>query len=107
MKDELGGKIVSEFIGLKSKMYSLVTVDDEEKIIAKGVNVELKHSEFFDVLFGKKIIKHNMKRNQSKLHRLGTYDVRKVSLSCFDDKRYILDNGIDTLAYFHKDICSD
>ena len=107
MKYELGGKIVSEFIGLKSKMYSLVTVDDEEKIGAKGVNAGLRHSEFFDILFDKKIIRHNMKRIQSKLHRLGAYDVRKVSLSCFDDKRYILDDGINTLAYFHKDICSD
>ena len=45
-----------------------------------------------------------MKRIQSKLHRLGTYDVFKISLSSFDDKRYILDNGVDSLAYFHKDI---
>ena len=29
-----------------------------------------------------------------------------ISLSCFDDKRYVLDNGINTLAYFHKDIVS-
>ena len=45
-----------------------------------------------------------MKRIQSKLHRIGTYDVCKISLSCFDDKRYILDDGVNTLAYFHKDI---
>ena len=106
MKDELGGKIMSEFIGLKSKMYSLITVD-EETIKAKGVNIKLKHSEFDDVLFNRKIIRHNMKRIQSKRHRLGTYDVSKISLSCFDDKRHILDNGIDSLAYFHKDICGD
>ena len=86
MKDEMGGGVISEFIGLKSKMYSLVTLDDEEKIRAKGVNVKLRHSEFYDVLFGEKIVRHNMKRIQSKLHRLGTYDC-KVSLSCFDDKR--------------------
>ena len=48
-----------------------------------------------------------MKRTQSIRDRLGTYDVYKVSLSCFDDKRYILDNGIDTLAYFHQDICDN
>ena len=48
-----------------------------------------------------------MKRIQSKLHRigLGTY-VCKISLSCFDDKRYILDDGINSLANFHKDIKS-
>ena len=70
---------------------------------AKGVNKKLKHSEFVDILFNKKVIRHNMKRLQSKLHRLGTYDVFKVSLSCFDDKRYVLDDGINTLAFFHKD----
>ena len=43
-----------------------------------------------------------MKRIQSKLRKI-TYEVCKISLSCFDDKRYILDNGINTLAYFHKD----
>ena len=52
----------------------------------------------------KKIIRHNMKRIQSKLHRIETYDVCKISLSCFDDKRYVLDDGINTLAYFRKDI---
>ena len=45
-----------------------------------------------------------MKRIQSKLHRIRTYNVCKISLSCFDDKRYVLDHGVNTLAYFHKDI---
>ena len=44
-----------------------------------------------------------MKRIQSKRHKLGTYEIDKISLSCFDDKRYVLDDGICTLAYFHKD----
>ena len=42
---------------------------------------------------------------QIKLHRIGTY-VCKISLSCFDDKRYISHNGINGLTYFHKDIKS-
>ena len=45
-----------------------------------------------------------MKRIQIKLHRVGTYHVYKISLSCFDDKRYVLDDGVNTLAYFHQDI---
>ena len=45
-----------------------------------------------------------MNRIQSKLHGLGTYDVYKISLSCFDDKRYVLDDSVNTLAYFHKNI---
>ena len=52
------------------------------------------------------MIRHNMKRIQSKFHSFGTYDACKISLSCFDDKRYTLDDGINSLAYFHKDIRS-
>ena len=54
MKDEFKGKIISEFVGLKSKMYSLISVDDEEVSKAKGVNKKMKHKEFVDVLFNKK-----------------------------------------------------
>ena len=43
-----------------------------------------------------------MKRIQSKSHKLGTYEIDKISLSCFDDKRYVLDDRTRTLAYFHK-----
>ena len=42
-----------------------------------------------------------MKRIQSELHKIGTYDVCKIPLSCFDNKRYILD-AINSLACFHK-----
>ena len=85
-------------------MYSLITVKDKEVIKAKGVHKKLRHEEFVDVLFNKKIIRHNMKRIQSKLHKIGTYDVCKISLSCFDDKRYVLDDGVNTWAYLHKNI---
>ena len=43
-----------------------------------------------------------MKRIQSKKQKLGTYEIDKISLSCFDNKRYVLDDGIYTLVYFHK-----
>ena len=45
-----------------------------------------------------------MKRIQSKLHSGRTYEINKISLSCSDDKRYVLDDGINTLPYGHKDI---
>ena len=86
MKDEFKGRIISEFVGLKSKMYSLIGVDDEEVTKAKGVNKKIRHKEFVDVLFNKKLIRHNMKRIQSSLHRIGMYDFCKISLFCFDDK---------------------
>ena len=51
-------------------------------------------------MFKKKIIR----RNQGKKHKLGTYEINKISLSCFDDKRFVLGDVIHTLAYFHKDL---
>ena len=44
-----------------------------------------------------------MKRMQAKKHKIGTYEINKISLSRFDDKRYILDDGVNTLAYFYED----
>ena len=43
-----------------------------------------------------------MKKIQSEKYKLGTYEIDKISLSCFDDKRYVLYGGIYTLSYFHK-----
>ena len=56
-----------------------------------------------DVLFNEKTISLKMKRIQSKKYKLGTYEIEKISLSCFDGKRYVLDDGIRTLACFHRD----
>ena len=50
----------------------------------------------------KKLIRYKMKIIQSKKHKLGTYEFDKVSLSCFDHKKYVLDDGMYTLSYFHK-----
>ena len=44
-----------------------------------------------------------MKRIQAKKQKIGTYEIDKISLLCCDDKRFVLDDGIHTLAYFHKD----
>ena len=43
-----------------------------------------------------------MKRIQAKKHKIGTYEIDKISLSCFDDKRYVLDDGVNTLARLYK-----
>ena len=110
MKDELNGVKIVKFVGLKSKMYSLIASDYKEVNEGKGVKKKLRHKEYLSVLFGKKVVRHKMKRIQSVLHDVGTYDINKISLSCFDDKRYVLSDGINTLAYFHKDIehfCKD
>ena len=98
------GKIKVEHKGMKSKMHSMLLDDGKESNTAKGVNTATEFNEFKDTLFDKKVIRHKMKRIQGKKHKIGTYEINKTSLSCFDDKRFVLDDGIHTLAYFHKDL---
>ena len=59
-------------------MYSLLSVNNKELTKAKRVNKKIRNKDFVDVLFNKKIIRHNMKRIQSKLHKIRTYDVYDV-----------------------------
>ena len=102
MKDEYGGKSILKFVGLKSKMYSILDESNNEKITTKGHNGFIEFQVFYDTLFNKKFLRHTMRRIGSKNHNLGIYQTNKRSLSYFDDKRYILKNGINTLAYGHK-----
>ena len=89
MKDEYGGKSIVKFVGLKSKMYSLLDGSNNEKITNKVHNGYIEFQEFCDTLFKKKILRHTMRRIGSKNHNLVTYETNKISLSCFDDKLYI------------------
>ena len=104
MKDESEGRIIGEFVELKSKMYSMKNIDGKESNMAKGVNIATEFNEFKDTLFNKKIIRHKMRRTQGKKHKIGTYEINKISLSVFDDKRFVLNDGIHTFAYFDKDL---
>ena len=79
---------INKFVGLKSKMYSILSDDDKESNTEKEVNTATEFDEFRDTLFNKKITRHKMKRIQSKKHKLGTYEINKISLPCFDDKRF-------------------
>ena len=98
MKDISQRKIINEFVRLKSKMYSMKNIDGKESNTAKGVNIATEFNEFKDTLFNKKVLRHKMRRIQSKKQKLVTYEINKISLSCFDDKRFVLDDGIHTLA---------
>ena len=101
MKDVIGSIAIEEFVGLKPKMYLLLVDNNSEHTKVKGVKrnvVILSHREYKDVLLNNKCIRHSMNRIQSKEHRIGTYEINKISLSCFDDKIYIQNNGYDGLA---------
>ena len=99
--------MIIEFVGLRSKTYSILDANNNEKITSKGHNGFIEFQEFYDTLFKKKILRHTMRGIKSKNHNLGTYETNKRYLSCFDDKRYILKNGINTLAYGHKTYKND
>ena len=66
MEDVSEGKINDEFAGLKSKMYSMKNIDGRESNTAKGVHIATQFNEFKDTLFNRKVVRHKMKRIQSK-----------------------------------------
>ena len=78
-------------------------IGGKEYNTAKGVSIATEFDKFKDVLFNKKIIRHKMKRIQTEKHKLGTFEIDKISLSCFSDNRHMLYDGIHALAYFRKD----
>ena len=96
MKDEYGGVNIDQFFGLKSKMYSIKKINGSDSSTTKRVNIATVFNEFKDVLFNKKVIRHDMKRIEAKKHKIVTCEINKIYLSCFDDKRYILDDGVNT-----------
>ena len=108
-KDEAAGIPIIEFIGLRSKMYSYIKDNQKGGKTAKGIkkNViknNIMHDDYKETLFNNKQMYHKMKTIRSENHQLGSYELNKVSLSCFDDKRYIHNNGIDSYAYGHNNI---
>ena len=105
-KDEAAGVPICEFVGLKSKMYSYVKDNDKGGKTAKGVKKivirnNIKHDDYKRTLLNEEQLHHRMKTIRSHKHQLGSYEINKISLSCFDDKRYILDDGISSYAYGH------
>ena len=62
MKDVSEGKIIDEFVGLKSKMYSMKSIDGKESNTTKGANIVTQFNEFKDALFNKKVVGHKMRR---------------------------------------------
>ena len=104
MKDEYGETATYEHIGLKSKMYSIRDIRNHEKSEYKGHNSDIKFDEYKDTHSNEKVIRHDMRGIKSRDYIITTYEKNKISLSAFDDKWYIYDDGINTLPYGHKDI---
>ena len=108
-KDEAADVPVVEFVGLRSKMYSYMKDNDKCGKTAKGIKKNIiikniKHIDYKEVLFNNKQMQHTMKTIRSNNHQLGSFELNKISLSCFDDKRFIHQNGITSFAYGHYKI---
>ena len=110
MKDEAAGKIIKEFVGLRAKLYSYKMYEGEEEIKkCKGIKKQvvkssISHEDYKTCLTtGKEQLrKQNILRSYD--HEVYTEEVNKVALSALDDKRYILSDGVHTLAWGHYKI---
>lgn len=104
MKDDCNGRLMTEFIGLASKMNctQVENVDDAKK--AKGIKSNIvknniNSSHFRDCLFNLNLIYRDQCKIMSKYHKLYTVKFKKLAK---DDKRYVLKNSTDTLPWGHK-----
>jgi hypothetical protein len=112
-KDETDGIPIVEFCGLRSKMYSILLENDKNKKVGKGIKKSaLKklviHDDYKRCLFGNKKNDQRQEISFNNLrtfnHQIGLYKYTKIGLSCSNDKQYILDDGITSLSYGHKNI---
>jgi hypothetical protein len=109
-KDETASIPPREFVGLKSKMYSLlVSPDENPKMTAKGVkrtwvDAKLRHDNFRHVLESRTETYADFYKFTSKRQTIHTELIHKKCLDAFDDKRYLLDDGITSFSYGHKNI---
>ena len=109
MKDECDGRIMTEFVALRPKLYSFLIEDNEkvrEKQKAKGVKKcmikkSLRHENFLKCLKTGESQVRKQSLFRSRDHHIFTENMLKVALSANDDKRIVLKNGIDTLSLGH------
>ena len=107
MKDEAGGKIIEEFVGLRSKLYSYKMFEGKEEKKCKGikkvvVKKQISFEDYKECLFSRTPQMRKMNVIRSHQHEIFSETVNKIALSANDDKRIILDDGISTLAFGNK-----
>ncbi|XP_044733270.1 uncharacterized protein LOC123295875 [Chrysoperla carnea] len=108
MKDELNGKIMTEFIGLRAKMYTYKIDNDNENIVKKikgikrdVVKNQITFEDYYECLNKSKIKVTSQKCIRSFKHKLYSIKESKIALSGNDDKRCMIDNSFDTYAWGH------
>jgi hypothetical protein len=106
MKPEYPNDVITEFIGLRSKMYSLQFESGKEDKKAKGItkNVikrSIHYEDYKNILKNLGKMYSRMKMIRSQNQRIYIMEQNKISLSAYDDKRYILEDGISCSAHVH------
>ncbi|CAB0039840.1 unnamed protein product [Trichogramma brassicae] len=112
MKDELCGKILRRFCGLRSKMYSVDIqnggfIKKIKGIKSSVVKNTITFDDYLQCLRENTIISREQHNIRSRLHVLRSEKERKIALSPHDDKRYLVPGTVDTLPWGHKDIASE
>ena len=106
IKDEAGGKQITEFVGLRSKLYAYKMHCGKEEKKCKGVKKgvvkkEITLEDYKNCLFTKEEQQRTMNAFRSRKHNIYTESITKTALSANDDKRIILEDGINTMAIGH------
>ena len=105
-KDEAGGKVIDEFVGLRAKLYSYKMLEGEESKKCKGVKKSvvkksITHEDYKKCLCTEKEQLRKMNVIRSHMHEVYTEEVNKIALCPSDDKRHILEGLMHTLAFGH------
>lgn len=106
MKDECGGKIMTHFVGLRSKLYSYRVQGGVVGKRAKGIkkvtiDKTISFDDYVTCLRENTPAFRKMSLIRSQKHQLRTVEMNKIALCSDDDKRYVCENGINTLAWGH------
>ena len=107
IKDELGGKIITEFVTLRPKTYSFLADDGKEDKKAKGtkkcvIKKMIKFNDYKKCLLNDEVILKSQQRFISKRHDVYTENINKIALSNNDDKRIVSSNKISSYPYRYK-----
>ena len=107
MKDELGGKIITEFVTLRLKTYSYLTDDGKEDKKTKGtkkcvLKMMIKFNDYKKCLLNDEVILKSQQRFISKKHDVYTENINKIALSNNDDKRIVSSDKITSYPYGYK-----
>ena len=107
MKDELGGKIITEFVILRPNTYSYLTDDGKEDKKAKGtkkcvIKKMTKFNDYKKCLLNDEVILKSQQRFISKKHDVYTENINKIALSNNDDKRIVSSDKITSYPYGYK-----